>query len=84
MAAGCHVVETSEQFNQSPGSLPMKLFPLRMRPGYEYVMTVAFVGSRMLVYAVERDETGRETGTINAAAAPKDLEECRAWTPHRR
>jgi hypothetical protein len=38
-------------------------------------------GSRMLVYAVERDETGRKTGTIDAGAAPKDFEECRHGVP---
>ena len=72
---GCHRVQTKDE---------SAIFPLNMRPGFRYTIVRAFTPpmgggrARVSVYGVERDSTGAQTQTIQAAPSAEDVKICQS------
>ena len=87
---GCHVVQTSSNFlvaNENiswSGNIGSRVFPLRMKPGFEYSVIVELIESlgraNVSVSSVERDSSGTQTQVIEPAKNPADIQACRAWS----
>lgn len=88
---GCHLVATESNLvvaNENisfRGEIGARVFPFRMKAGYEYAVVVEFSQSmggdaHVSVNGVERDSTGKEIQTVSAATSADDLRACRAWT----
>ncbi len=89
---GCHLVQTAPNLVVATGrsilhaKLRKRLFPFRMKAGFEYEVVVQAPDSsvslvRLSVLATERDPSGARTEDVPAATSADDVRACRAWTP---
>jgi len=89
---GCHLVSTERSLLVGNGNVTVRgdlgprVFPFRMKAGYEYAVVVefgSFIGSsvRVSISGVERDPAGKQTETVPAATSLADLSACKAWHP---
>jgi hypothetical protein len=89
---GCHLVWTADYIAVSNGSVryagavQTRLFPFRMRAGYDYVVVVAMVDhggapAPISIYAEERDVRGTPIQKVRPAASDDDIRACLDWQP---
>ena len=89
---GCHLVKTASglvvtgQNVTFTAQLGPRVFPFRMKAGYEYSVVVRVADpsvsvSHVDIFGTERDPNGARTQEIRPAANVGDLQACKAWTP---
>jgi hypothetical protein len=87
---GCHVVQTTKDLLMANeyvawrGTLPARVFALRMKPGRTYVVRLSLIegmdgSARVEIRAEEQDREGATTATFDPAKSVDEITACLAW-----
>jgi hypothetical protein len=87
---GCHIVQTTNNLMMANdyvawrGTLPSRVFALKMKPGNTYVVRLSLVegmgnSARVLIRAEEQDRAGATTASFDPAQSADEVKACLAW-----